>query len=123
MTDKEIMINGVDVSGCRHFLKDTEGQDYDTDEFVKGCCEAKGSCIGYEFAGYGLCRGDKDCYFKQLARKTAECEKYEQALEEVYGIIVRLLIMKDVKHLSKEINDILNIINKAKDGNNVKTNS
>ena len=78
MTDKQIMIDGVNVGKCRYFLKDTEGQDYDTDEFVKGCCEAKGSCIGYEFAGYGLCRGDKDCYYKQLARKTEECEKYKK---------------------------------------------
>lgn len=74
---EQIMIDGVNVGGCRYFLKDTEGQDYNTDEFVKGCCEAKGFCIGYEFAGYGLCRGDKDCYFKQLARKTEECEKLE----------------------------------------------
>lgn len=82
MEDKEIIIDGVDVSKCRYFLKDTEGQDYETDEFVKGCCEAKGSCIGYEFAGYGLCRGDKDCYFKQLARKTQECEDLREALKE-----------------------------------------
>ena len=82
MTDKEqIIIDGIDVSKCRYFLKDTEGQDYNTDEFVKGCCEAKGSCIGYEFAGYGLCRGDKDCYFKQLARKTQECEELKERLE------------------------------------------
>ena len=80
MRDKQIMIDGVDVSKCRYFLKDTEGQDYNTDEFVKGCCEAKGSCIGYEFAGYGLCRGDKDCYFKQLARKTRECEELKKQL-------------------------------------------
>ena len=66
---------------------------------------------------------DKPTYKEQLVRKTAECEKYEQALKGVYGIIVGLLVMKDVKHLSKETNEILNIINKAKDGNNVKTNS
>lgn len=100
MTDKEqIIIDGCDVSRCRYFLKDTEGQDYETDEFVKGCCEAKGSCIGYEFAGYGLCRGDKDCYFKQLQRKTQECEelkeKYEGVKlenEEVYEIVAALEI-------------------------------
>lgn len=82
MTDKEeIIIDGVDVSKCRYFLKDTEGQDYNTDEFVKGCCEAKGCYIGCEFIGYSLCRGDKDCYFKQLARKTQECEELEERLE------------------------------------------
>ena len=80
MKHKPIYLDGVNVSECRYFLKDTEGQDYNTDEFVKGCCEAKGSCIGYEFAGYGLCRGDKDCYFKQLARKTQECEELKKQL-------------------------------------------
>ena len=80
MTDREqIIIDGVDVSRCRYFLKDTEEQDYETDEFVKGCCEAKDSYIGYEFDGYGLCRGDKDCYFKQLARKTQECEELKSS--------------------------------------------
>lgn len=79
--NNQIIIDGVDVSKCRYFLKDTEGQDYNTDEFVKGCCEAKGSCIGYEFAGYGLCRGDKDCYFKQLARKTQIINEIEEVIK------------------------------------------
>lgn len=42
--------------------------------------------------------------------------KLKQALDEIYRIIVKLLIMKDIKHLSKELNEILVIINKAKDG-------
>ena len=133
MEHKPIYLDGVDVSGCRHFLKDTEGQDYDTDEFVKGCCEAKGSCIGYEFAGYGLCRGDKDCYFKQLARKTRECEelkayaqrqenqreeyykeflKKDKALEEIEGIAKNF--GSYAAWQEQRINKILDIINKAK---------
>ncbi len=87
MTDKEIIIDGVDVSKCRYFLKDTEGQDYDTDEFVKGCCEAKGSCIGYEFAGYGLCRGDKDCYYKQLQKEKFENLNNRQMVESAEDLI------------------------------------
>ena len=83
MTDKEeIIIDGVDVSKCRYFLKDTEGQDYNTDEFVKGCCEAKGCHIGCEFIGYSICRGDKDCYYKQLKRKEQECEELKEIISD-----------------------------------------
>lgn len=83
MTDKEeIIIDGVDVSKCRYFLKDTEGQDYNTDEFVKGCCEAKGCYIGCEFIGYSICRGDKDCYYKQLKRKEQECEELKEIISD-----------------------------------------
>lgn len=141
MTDKEIIIDGVDVSKCRYFLKNTEEQDYNTDEFVKGCCEVKGSCIGYEFAGYGLCRGDKDCYFKQLACKTAECEelkkkieynnkqearwckawfkmrkqrtKYRKALDSIEDICN----VADRYELEGLRDTILDVINKVKDGN------
>lgn len=87
MTDKDIIIDGVDVSKCRHFLKDTKGPDYSTDEYVKGCCEAKGCYIECEFIGYSICRGDKDCYYKQLQRKTAECEKHEQVEEKLVNQI------------------------------------
>ena len=93
MTDKQIMIDGVDISGCKNFSC--------------GKCEEENKIPKTINHFTADCRMYPNCYYKQLARKTAECEKYEQALEEVYGIIVRLLIMKDVKHLSKEINDIL----------------
>ena len=101
MTDKaQIIIDSVDVSKCEHY---------------NICKQCELSQLPESF--YKLrCSENLDCNFKQLARKTAECEKYEQALEEVYGIIVGLLVMKDVKHLSKETNEILNIISKVKDG-------
>lgn len=139
MTDKEqIMIDGVDVSKCQDFYincltkKDNQYCNCDSDN-----------------TRFLQCKDNPDCYYKQLTRKTQECErsrkrisdleeriinhsneveeycsrladknkkceKYEQALEEVYGIIVGLLVMKDVKHLSKETNEILNIISKVK---------
>lgn len=131
MTEKEqIIVDGVDVSGCA-FLNIINRKTW---------CD----CITTNIITESLCSSIKcpknpNCYFKQLTRKTAECEKlkekwnigfqkfcdkdnelqlYKQALEEVYGIIVELLVKKDVKHLSKETNEILNIISKAKDGNN-----
>ena len=112
MENKKIYVDGVDVSKCRYFLKDTEGQDYNTDEFVKGCCEAKGSCIGYEFAGYGLCRGDKDCYFKQLARKTQECERLKEELkflENNDDLLISNLQILWGKQIANEQGDCKNI--------------
>ena len=61
MTDKEqIMIDGVDVSGCRNFDKES----YKLDVY---------DCDLNELHGY--CSRNNDCYFKQLARKTQECEE------------------------------------------------
>ena len=117
MEHKPIYLDGVDVSKCRYFLKDTEGQDYNTDEFVKGCCEAKGSCIGYEFAGYGLCRGDKDCYYKQLKRKEQECERLKWYLKEIrYDELKAFDIEWDEYEthcIDSEYSNIINLVEEA----------
>lgn len=60
MEHKPIYVDGVDVSKCKHFKNRTCIADYlltDMD-FSEAKCE--------------LC---KDCYYKQLARKTQECNK------------------------------------------------
>lgn len=57
MTDK-IIINGVDVSGCRFC--------------VRGICRP---WITYYLIP---CENQPNCYYKQLARKTEECEKLKQ---------------------------------------------
>lgn len=101
MEDKEqIKIHGVDVCKCQHYNKNI-----------------KMDCLLYPLQP-DSCSKNPNCYYKQLQRKTTECNKYEQALIEVYKIIVALLTTKDVKYLSKEINEIIDIINKAKEGNN-----
>lgn len=141
MIDK-VVIDGVDVSKCRDFLKDTKGLDYNTDEFVKGCCEAKGCYIGSEFIGYSICRGDKDCYYKQLQRKEQECEelkselelyktwyrakhgdvknilkRYHKALEEIEGIVTKDHYDNNWADIAIKIDSIRSIINKVKEEN------
>lgn len=65
MTDKEqIMIDGVDVSECVSFNK-LNGQNI--------CCYEDTREDKIPFANF--CVENKDCYFKQLARKTQECEE------------------------------------------------
>ena len=74
MTDKQIMIDGVNVAGCVR-LQDDEIS-----------CDLGGECKGWE-----------NCYFKQLVRKTQECEQIKEKYEalklenqEGYEIVAEL---------------------------------
>lgn len=62
--NKEIIIDGVDVSKC--FI-------YNSHHTRTMCCSGL-YCKQNEFA---------NCHFKLYARKTAKCKKYEQALDTV----------------------------------------
>lgn len=69
MTDKqEVIIDGVDVSGCKGFNKD-------------GYKRKLFDCHGKELLGYCLC--DPNCYYKQLQRKIAE---YEELKDEICNL-------------------------------------
>ena len=74
MTDKEqIIIDGVDVSKCEFYMH------YDYGKFSHGCSLYK------DMFGLPVCCDIadccKDCYFKQLARKTQECESLKEEIE------------------------------------------
>lgn len=59
MADKEqIIIDGCNVSGCVQFTQEGD------------CCNLGGGCKGWA-----------NCYFKQLARKTQECEELKEKLK------------------------------------------
>ena len=60
MTDKQIIIDGVDVSGCLHYS--------DRDGYCEAC---KDDIDGYSFT---KCSSEDNCYYKQLKRKEQECE-------------------------------------------------
>lgn len=68
MTDKEIIIDGIDVSECYGYVHNAK--EYD-------CGET------YSKFHYRYCEENPNCYFKQLKRAEQECEKYKQALEEI----------------------------------------
>ena len=119
MTDKEIIeIDGINVLECEHYqyksLKDCEMRYPES-----GDCEI--GLINYLFNGNldmeKLCVDNPNCYFKQLARKTQECEelkayaqrqenqreeyykeflKKDKALEEIENICVQDRDIKDV---------------------------
>ena len=63
MTDKEqIMINGVDVAGCKYFNR------------FRSICHNKNLCCD--------CEKNQDCYYKQLARKTQEYQNLADILRD-----------------------------------------
>lgn len=96
MLPKPIIRNDVDVSRCSDL-----GSQYN--------CTAKANM---------LCETFPNCYFKKLQRKTIECNRLKQALDEIEYQITELYMgvaNKDRPYCEK----ILNIINKAKDGKNV----
>ena len=66
MTDKQIIIDGTDVSECKHFKIGTCLADYLLTDmnFSEAKCE--------------LC---KNCYYKQLKRKEQECEELKKNVE------------------------------------------
>lgn len=76
MTDKEqIIITGVDVSECEFFdgshLCKCDETIIDEHKKLKNIFSVK----------YVNCRDNYNCYFKQLARKTQECEELKERLE------------------------------------------
>ena len=68
MTDKQIIIDGVDVSGCEFLTKTRH-------------CKAHISIMGTDT---NKCKCFSNCYYKQLKRKEQECEKLKEELEAVY---------------------------------------
>lgn len=93
MTNKEqIIIDGVDVSECRSF---------DKESYTLGVYD----CDLNELHGYCYC--NNDCHFKQLARKTQECEQIKEKYEalklenqEGYEIVAEL--KHECEELKKE---------------------
>lgn len=63
-TNKQIIIDGVDVSRCKFFNDITESY----------------YCFGIP------CKDRPNCYFKQLARKTQECEELKKKFSKFFNI-------------------------------------
>lgn len=85
MVNKEIIIDGVDVSNCVYLPY----------------CEDK----------QGNCGNNPNCYYKQLQRKIIECDKYKQALNEIEQFCIEL---SDYDLAEETAKLILEIIDKNK---------
>lgn len=69
MTDKQIIIDGIDVSRCRYY----------DDRY--GYCDACRDDI--DGASFTKCLYEDNCYYKQLLRKEQECEELKNELIDV----------------------------------------
>ena len=72
MTDKQIIIDGCDVSECLFYQSNFE-EDYDV-KIKHFCSNWHNSCES---------ANNSNCYFKQLARKTQECEELKKANQHI----------------------------------------
>ena len=87
MENKEIYIDGVDVSGCVYF------------------------CDGYcneNDVSYKCNLDNKNCYYKQLKRKEQECEEWQKEVERIqfigsYGILDEV---KKNKELEEQLDQL-----------------
>ena len=94
---EQIIIDGVDIIDCDYFYVEQE-----TDQ-VK--------CDNYS----GYCREHKNCPFKQLARKTQECEELKNKLTFSrkcvrYNADVITSQQKDIDHYRKALEEIEEIV-------------
>ena len=105
MTDKQIIIDGVDVSGCPYYI-DSEG----------GCSSHDCECI--------KCIHNV-CFYKDYKAKEQECEALQMSDNEAGEIIAELTAYKDInedfktawKELKAENEELKKIINEAKNSN------
>lgn len=74
MTDKQIIIDGVDVSGCKKY----EHEIVRCNATMKNMCFCGGRCTDKKNA---------DCYYKQLKRKEQECKELKSDLTDISKII------------------------------------
>ena len=95
MTDKQIIIDGVDVSGCIFHSLTTMG--YAGFNYCK-CFEC-------------ACECHNDCYYKQLKRKERECEKInltnERLVAEKYIMNEEILKLKAKEQECEELKEKL----------------
>lgn len=115
MIDKQIIIDGVDVSGCIHYQ----------DNMCTATKDNYGDCSFY-CKDYDM----NDCYFKQLKRKEQECEKYKQALAKIEEIaeseidskefmVVQCMLNGNVDNKNKILKQILQKISEVEDAKSV----
>ena len=101
MTDKHIIIDGCDVSGCEYIIPPHEQCPNKPMPYAKetSCFACKEHNTKLNF-----CKHNPNCYYKQLKRKEQECEglKYELILKDVANIE----LSDEVKKYRKAIDEI-----------------
>lgn len=100
MTDKEqIISDGVDVNECDFFIKNR-------DKYLCRCTKINsfGDIVTPKNAENSNCLDNYHCYYKQLARKTQECELLETQLESYH--IGEAKLVQRIQELEHECEDL-----------------
>lgn len=105
MTDKQIIIDGVDISGCPYYI------------------DSDGSCSSHDCECIKCIHNV--CFYKDYKAKEQECEALQMSENEAGEIIVELQAYKDInedfktawKELKAENEELRKIINEAKNSN------
>ena len=103
MTDKQIIIDGVDISKCKHY-----------DEVFNYCDQS--------YLGEGgllkntknpkRCDCSPNCYYKQLKRKERECDMWKNLTVDNGAVALKYQQQLDqLKQILAEIKEIAEIIN------------
>lgn len=109
MTDKQIIIDGIDVSGCKHYKNRTCIADY---------------CLTDMPFGEAKCELNPNCYYKQLKRKEQECNKLyiqlkadEEYHKEEENTLRKIIKNKEERNIElyKENNKLKQILAKIKE--------
>ena len=96
MTDKQIIIDGVDVSGCSLYEDNPKYR-------MWGTCDCMRSMVdqsGYDELAGAECKG-YNCYYKQLKRKEQECEDLKKLAETHCAEIINM--QRELDQLTEEL--------------------
>lgn len=95
----KVIINDVDVSECR-YLYDR----YPEGQIVKCCSLYDNDSSEFNDETVHFCSSHRNCYYKQLVKKTDECkqkDKYKQECEQKHEIIEELI--RERQELQKQL--------------------
>ena len=98
MTDKQIIIDGVDVSGCKYYIADNGVQ-------YNGCYELTDICECNKEDDF--CDDNPNCYYKQLKAKEQvfnEIKEYFKSKDKTKTTLFNIFVIEQ---------EILGIINKG----------
>lgn len=127
MTDKKIIIDGVDVSLCRHF-NDTDDGFNEDGELEEGACYNNPMSNEYgEIIAYTTCRGT-NCIFKQRYKQEKNKRQLDRMVTKLDNILssLRADIIKDLNEYNgayvqdvyviteKELKGLFTVLNKLK---------
>jgi hypothetical protein len=75
MTDKQIIIDGVDVSGCKYYVENNGIE-------AQGCYELTDLCECNNENEF--CDNNPNCYYKQLKRAEQKLKEIKEIAEDFY---------------------------------------